>query len=92
MVGLIQRRPDEVVHPGIRDHEGLAPVALDIEHFGQQSTGLSDKEAAGFEQQADFQTREGALDRGRIFSHFGDRVEVGTSGFTLPGDRAGRPW
>ncbi len=77
MVGLIERRADEVVHPGIGDYEGLAPIAFEIQDLGQQSAGLRDQEAAGLQQESYLQPGQGAIDLGRILCHFSCRVELG---------------
>ncbi len=50
MVGLVERRPDEVVHPGVCDYESFASIALDHQHPGQQGSGLGNQEPAGLEQ------------------------------------------
>ena len=68
VVGLVERRPDEVVHAGIRDYESLSPIALHVENPGQQSTRLGDQETARLNQQTYLQTLEGASIAAAYFS------------------------
>ena len=63
---LVKRRPDEIVHSRIGDHESLSTIALDVENPGQQGAGLGDQEAARLNQQTNLQTLQGTVDRSRI--------------------------
>ena len=51
MVSVVEGGADEIVHGGVGDDEGLAAVFLDVEDAGEECTGLSDDEAARFEEQ-----------------------------------------
>ena len=51
VVGVVERRADQVVHGGVGDDEGLFAVLFDEEDAGEQSASLSDDEAAGFEEE-----------------------------------------
>ena len=54
MKGAIKRRPYEVMHPRIDNHEGLAARALlNILYSGYQEPRLPRQEPAGFENEGD---------------------------------------
>ncbi len=50
MVGVVERRTDQVVHSGVGDDEGFGAVLFDDEDAGEKCAGLSDDKAAGFEE------------------------------------------
>ena len=57
MVGVVERRADEIVHRRIDDDEGLGLAALHIEDAGNQDAGVADDEAAGLEDQLQSRSR-----------------------------------
>ncbi len=65
-MGLVQRRADEVVHPGIDDDEGPALPALEIDDAGHQDAGIAHDQAAGLEDQLAAEAMCRALDDRRI--------------------------
>ena len=50
MIGLIQRRPDQIVHRRIDDGEGLGLSALHIEDAGDEDAGIGGDQAPRLEQ------------------------------------------
>src|SRR6266542_4436440 len=54
----VQRRADQVVHAGVRDHEAPAAVLLDVEHSRDENARRSDDGAAGLDQDPEGKTRE----------------------------------
>ena len=45
MEGAVERRPDEGVHAGVADHEGLGAAALDVLDARQEHSGLGEERA-----------------------------------------------
>ncbi len=76
VVGLVERGPDEVVHPRVSDYESLTPIALDHQNPGQQGPGLGDQEPARFEQEPNRKPLERPFDRGRVLCHFRSGIKV----------------
>ena len=66
MIGLIQRRADQVVHRRIDDHEGLFAAILHIDDFGDEDTGIADDQPAGLGDQFAVEVAQLVLDRFRI--------------------------
>ena len=77
MVGLVERWPDEVVHPRICDYESLTPIALDHQNPGQQSAGLGDQKPARFEQEANLEPGESRSTAAAYFADLRSRIEGG---------------
>ena len=51
--GLVERGPQQIVHPGVGDDEGLAALLLDVEHARQQHAGGPGDRAAGLDEHAE---------------------------------------
>ena len=66
MVRLVQRRPNQVVHPGVRNHKGLRAVLLHIQHPRQQSSRLRHQESPRLQQQMRRLLPQRSLQRARI--------------------------
>ena len=49
--GIVERRPDEVVHRRVDDREIARVAGLQVQHAGQQHAGVADEKAARLEQQ-----------------------------------------
>src|SRR5438477_10398225 len=62
----VERRPKEVVHPGVRDDEELARALLDVEDFGHERAGGADDRAARLDEDRHRQTRHVRQDRGGV--------------------------
>ena len=62
VVGVVERRADEVVHAGVEDDEGLGGALLDVHDLGDQDAGIADEDAAGLEQDAGAEIAEPAAD------------------------------
>ena len=76
VVRVVERRADEIVHPGIDDDEGLGLAALHVEHARDQDAGIADDEAARLEDQPAAEPARRALDHGRIGVRVGRRLVV----------------
>ena len=50
VVAFVKRGPDQVVHAGVDDLEGLGGALLFVEAAGQQHAGVADDETAGLQQ------------------------------------------
>ena len=80
MRGLVQRRPQEVVHPGVGDHERLAALLLDVEHARQQHARRAGDGAARLDQGAERPARErGEHGRGVGFRRHGRLADPDSS-------------
>ena len=79
MVSLIECRANEIVHCRIRDNKVLFTVLFGIKHAGQQSSGLSDEEASGLEEQMHVQAPKGMADCSGILGDASRRIEGGRS-------------
>ena len=77
VVGLVERRADEVVHAGVGDDEGLGSVLLDEEDAGEQSSSLRHDEAAGFEEEVGVYAGEDFGEGGGVLVDLLGRAEVG---------------
>ena len=78
MVGVVERGPDEVVHRGVGDDEGLAAVFLDVEDAGEEGSGLGYDEAAGFEEEVGGLVGETLSEGGGVFFYLLGGVEGGS--------------
>src|SRR6202011_1552176 len=76
VVRLVKRRPNQVVHPGIDDDEGLRLSAFEIEHGGNQNTGVPDDDTARLEDQRTPEIARSALDHGRISRGIRRRLDL----------------
>ena len=63
MVGAVQGRPDQIVHGGIHDQEGLVGIRLLVENLRQEDPGVADDRAARLEDQHAFEVLEERRDR-----------------------------
>ncbi len=61
-MGLVERGPNEIVHPGIDDDERLGLTALEIEDARHQNSGIADDQPAGLEDQLAIETARRPLD------------------------------
>ena len=75
-MGLVERRPDEVVHRRIDDDEGLGLAVLHVEHARHQDAGIADDQPAGLEDQRAAELARGALDHRGIGVRIGRRLVV----------------
>ena len=50
VVTLVERGPDQIVHPGIDDHEFLVLGLLDVADAGEEDAGIADEQTARLEQ------------------------------------------
>ena len=55
MIGVIQRRSQQIVHGRIDDQELLLAVGLLVQQASEQGSGWSNNGAAGFEQEMHLQ-------------------------------------
>ena len=55
MISLIQSGTYKIVHPGVDDHKSLPWCWLDVQDPGQEHAGITNDEAAGFQQDSDAQ-------------------------------------
>ena len=75
-MGLVEGRPDEVVHAGIDDDEGLGLGALHVEHARHQDAGIADDQPARLEDQRAVERARRPLDHLRIGGRVRRRVVV----------------
>ncbi len=75
VVGVVERRADEVVHGGVGDDEGLAAVLLHVEDAGEECACLGDDEAAGLEEEMRGFVAEAFGQSFRIFFYLLCRIE-----------------
>ncbi len=52
VMGVIERRTDEIVHRRVDDDEGFGLAALDVEHPRHQNAGVADDQPARLENEA----------------------------------------
>ena len=71
VIGLVEGRPDEIVHRGIDDHECLVGASLDVQHRRQEQAGIRDDQPAVLEDELEAQRFRMAQDRFRIGRRFG---------------------
>lgn len=76
VVGLVERRSDQIVHAGVSDDEGLVAVVFDIEDAGQERTGLGDEKAARFEEKMRLKAGEDGIEGVGVGSDLGCGIEV----------------
>src|SRR5207244_2601196 len=96
VVGVVERRPDQVVHGRVHDDEALGLGRLAIEHSGQQDAGVADDRSPWLDDHGDVElTRERhqhggvVLVAGRLLvavagARAGARLEVARRGARRP--------
>ena len=73
---VVKGRPDQIVHAGIDDDEGLGLAALHVEHARDQDAGIADDQPARLENKPAIEIARRALDDGRIGIRIGRRLVV----------------
>ena len=58
VIRVVERRPDQIVHRRVDDHEVLDLALLEIEHRGQQHAGVADDHAPRLADQRDVEPGE----------------------------------
>ena len=68
VVGVVERGADEIVHSSVSNDEGFGAVLFDDEDAGEECAGLSDDEAAGFEEEMGLLVGETFVNAAAYFS------------------------
>ena len=63
MVGLIERRPDQIVHGGVHDREGLLRRRLHVEHARDEDAGIPGDHASRLEQKPHIEIAHSLVDQ-----------------------------
>ena len=67
MIGLVEHRPDQVVHRAVNHDEALDVGLLDVKHARHERAGVADQHAAGLDNQLQPETAQRPEQRGRVF-------------------------
>ena len=69
--GLVEGRPDQVVHGRVDDHEAASPAVLDVEHLGDEDPGVANDQAPRLEDEAGVEAPGRLPDHLRVCGHVG---------------------
>ena len=78
MIGIIQRRPHQIIHRRIDDQKLLGTVRLPVEHASEQSARRPHDGTARLEQKMHFQSAQRTQQRSRIFRKLPRRSRAAT--------------
>ena len=76
VMSLVERRPNEIIHPGIGNDKRLCAVLFNVKHPRQKRSSLRHKKAPGLQQQVGTEPVCGSDHSHRIGSRAGRRVEI----------------
>ncbi len=74
MLRIVERRPEEVVHSGVDDHECLRPRPFPVEHPGEQHGGVSRDHPTGLEDETGSGPANGLPHRRGVLRRTGGRL------------------
>ena len=66
VMGFVERRPNEIIHPGIDDDEHFGFAALEVEHASQQDARIADDQTPRLEDERAVKVARRALDHSSI--------------------------
>src|SRR5579875_3810071 len=76
MIGLIQNRPNQVIHGAVYHHEPFYVGLLDIKHTGYEYPRVADQNTPGFDDYGQLQEAETAPDKVSPGHHPGREISA----------------